>query len=185
MLLVSFADGTQLAFVNTRRIGRIWWFPSKNAEEEEPVCHLAEDAYASKISATSFVECIRERDNKVLKSVLMDQQAVMCGIGNWIVDEVCHHARVDPATKCASLSDERLHMILESIRYVVTEACKVRADSTKFPPEWVFHKRWEKRSAKKRRLTVQDDKGKQHTIKFKTVGGRTTAFVPTLLRKKP
>ena len=183
-IAATFADGTEVAFVNTRRIGRIRWFSGKDAAKEPPVCQLAEDAYLSTMTDDKFVELAREHDRKVVKAALLDQQAVLSGIGNWIVDEVCHHARIDPGTRLSSLSDADLPKLLESIRHVVSNAIKVGADSTKFPDEWIFHKRWQKRDAKKKRLTVTDEKGKKHTVKFKTVGGRTTAFAPSLLKRK-
>eukprot|EP00493_Phyllostaurus_siculus_P016504 UN16752 len=53
---------------------------------------------------------------------------------------------------------------------IIKLACEVRADCTKFPKDWLFHYRW---SGKKK---TQDYN--KHDVEFKTVGGRTTAYVP-------
>ena len=39
-----------------------------------------------------------------IKAVLLDQSAVVCGIGNWVADEVLYMSRIHPATAASALS---------------------------------------------------------------------------------
>ena len=54
-------------------------------------------------------------------------------------------------------------------------ATEVEAESSKFPPRWLFHYRW----TGKKRARIEG----VGEVKFLTVGGRTTAFVPAVQRK--
>ena len=65
-----------------------------------------------------------------------------------------------------------LHLQIEE---VLTVAVKSKADSALFPDSWLFHWRWIGKQASK----MGD--GKQ--IAFVTVGGRTSAFVPSVQKK--
>jgi formamidopyrimidine-DNA glycosylase len=51
---------------------------------------------------------------------------------------------------------------------------RVGADSDRFPRRWLFHDRWGKREL------AMTSRGER--IRYDTVGGRTTAWVPTVQR---
>ncbi|KAI1797500.1 Formamidopyrimidine-DNA glycosylase N-terminal domain-containing protein [Ganoderma leucocontextum] len=57
-------------------------------------------------------------------------------------------------------------------------AVAVNADDSKFPEEWLFRHRWGKGKKEKHTLKLPD--GKPATIKWITVGGRTSAYVAEL-----
>merc|ERR1719484_508671 len=90
-----------------------------------------------------------------IKAVLLDQNAVVCGVGNWVGD------------------DARLR---EAIVGVCETACDANADSSAFPETWLFHHRWIKQTTG----SVDTPIGRVH---FDTIGGRTTAFIPSVQKK--
>ena len=59
---------------------------------------------------------------------------------------------------------------------ICAEACSCNADSASFPEHWLFHHRWQN-------LTKGSVGSPLGQIHFDTVGGRTTAFLPTVQRK--
>jgi hypothetical protein len=63
------------------------------------------------------------------------------------------------------------------IRYVCETACEANARGEEFPADWLFHHRW----AKKARGAKTAD---GRAITFETIGGRTTAIVPSVQRRK-
>lgn len=96
---------------------------------------------------------------------------VYCGIGNWLADEVLYQAGIHPAVLASSLTPEQITRLREMVAQVCRTAVAAEGDADRFPKDWLFHHRWEKRS-KEKRTTVDG-----HPITFLTVGGRTSAVV--------
>jgi formamidopyrimidine-DNA glycosylase len=105
-----------------------------------------------------------------LKAVLLDQ-SVFAGVGNWVADEILYQARLSPVRKASSLKREEVARLRRSLLAVVRRAVAVHADSDRFPRTWLFHTRWGR--------TVGATTARGEAIVHATVGGRTTAWVPT------
>src|SRR5712691_10592981 len=108
-----------------------------------------------------------------IKAVLLDQ-SVAAGVGNWIADEVLYQAGVDPRRRASTLTDAELRRVRDRIRSVVATAVRYNSDSDRFPRRWLFHDRWGKKAL------AMTSRGER--ILYTTVGGRTTAWVPTVQR---
>ena len=139
---------------------------------EPPISLLGFDALLGVPTAREFIELMRARSAPI-KAVLLDQ-SVAAGVGNWIADEVLYQARIDPRRRAASLSDTELRRVRDKIRSVVAHAVRVGSDSDRFPRHWLFHDRWGKSDMA---VTRRGDR-----IRYATIGGRTTAWVPRLQR---
>jgi formamidopyrimidine-DNA glycosylase len=72
-----------------------------------------------------------------IKAVLLDQNKPLCGIGNWMVDEILYQARVHPAHTASLLSLDQSTAIHVQIINIVVTACSVNAESKKFPKHWL------------------------------------------------
>jgi formamidopyrimidine-DNA glycosylase len=72
-----------------------------------------------------------------------------------------------------SLSDAELDRLRARLRSVVRAAVRVGADSDRFPRSWLFHRRWDRRPG----TTVRGE-----VIRWDTIAGRTTAWVPAVQR---
>ena len=170
-LLITFQNGEELAYCDFRRLGRIKVID--DIETESSISLLAKDCYLETITGNYlYLKC--QSYNQPIKTLLLDQQKVCSGIGNWIADEVLFQSQIHPSTKCNLLNQLDCQKLAESINTVIRIACNCHADSTKFPIEWLFHLRWEKRSSKQ----IKTLEG--YVVKYETIGGRTSAYVPEL-----
>ena len=93
-------------------------------------------------------------------------------------DEILYHARIHPEQYCNTLNEDQMRELHKAIHYVCSTALDVLADSEKFPEHWLFKHRWGK--GKKNQPAVLPN---GERITFLTVGGRTSAVVPSLQRK--
>jgi formamidopyrimidine-DNA glycosylase len=99
---------------------------------------------------TASVEAFREamrRENHTLKRTLTDPR-LFSGIGNWVSDEILHHAKLSPIKMSQSLTDAECDRLLESTRIVLnlwTDRLRQQAGDqfpekvTAFRPEMAVH----------------------------------------------
>lgn len=97
----------------------------------------------------------------------------MCGIGNWISDEICQAAKVDPRGSLAGLWEAEATTATSASKppakknhakaapatvplvpgpvtrlraatvAIVSQACQALGHTKRFGPHWLFHLRWE------------------------------------------
>ncbi|TFK93000.1 AtMMH-1 [Polyporus arcularius HHB13444] len=165
---------TQVAFLDPRRLGRIRLCKSPLAEP--PISALGFDPIISMPDLDDFKKGVLKRSCPI-KALLLDQ-SFSAGVGNWVADEILYHARVHPEERCNVLTDEQLEALHKQTAEVCQFAVSVNADDSKFPEDWLFRHRWGKGKKEKHTLKLPD--GKLATIKWITVGGRTSAYVAEL-----
>ena len=170
-LVVTFSNGVTLAYTDPRRFGRVRLVDGV-VTESPPLSDLGFDPLLAMPDEKTFASLFAKRAAPV-KAVLLDQK-VAAGVGNWVADEVLFHARVHPEQPAKSLTHGQLAMVRDAMSMVVTVACEAGAISEKFPEDWLFHHRWGK---------VTGNKVGGKAISFIEVGGRTTAFVPSVQKK--
>lgn len=167
-LSLTVEGGGQIAFTDGRRLGRLWI--GESPETDKRVAALGPDAYRDLPGQQDFDAAIGRRKAPI-KAVLLDQ-SVIAGIGNWIADEVLYQARIAPARAASDLSSAEYKRLRAAIVEVLDRAVSVDADYERFPETWLFHHRWGgKRGA--------DRIGGREIVR-ETVGGRTTAWVPSV-----
>jgi len=158
--------GTQLLFINKRRLGRVRL--REDPAGEPPISDLGFDALDELPDVRGLRELMAKRKAPV-KAVLLDQ-GVLSGIGNWIADEILYQARIAPSRPAASLGLGEVANIRRTTRRILQRAVDVDADADRFPRVWLFHHRWGKNHGTR---TARGE-----AITFSTVAGRTTAWVP-------
>ena len=163
--------GAELAMTNKRRLGRIRL--RDDPARELPIARLGFDPLLDLPSPQRFVGVLGNR-SAVIKALLLDQ-TFAAGVGNWIADEVLYQARIDPRRRVNALSAAEARRLRSKLKQIIETAVLVDADKSFFPRDWLFHQRW----GRKRGATIR---GKP--IEFLTVGGRTTAWVPTVQRQR-
>ena len=169
-LLIEAESGIRIAYTDGRRLGRLWL--CDDPLKDERIQKLGPDALLEMPEEKQFFELIRRR-NAPIKAVLMDQ-AMMSGVGNWIADEVLYHARMAPKRLGSSLKPGETKKLRRTILKILEQAVEVDADFERFPENWLFHHRWGGKRGK------QEIGGKK--IVREAVGGRTTAWVPSVQR---
>lgn len=173
-------ESIEAAFVDMRRFGRIRLVdcPADKIREHTPLVENGPDPVIDKDVVT--VEWLKEKckAKKVpIKAMLLDQ-ANISGIGNWVGDEIMYNAKMHPEQYANTLTDEQITQLHKSIHYICGTAVELLADSEKFPDDWLFKHRWGK--GKKGASTALPNGEK---IAFLTVGGRTSAVVPSIQKK--
>ncbi|KAF7340082.1 Formamidopyrimidine-DNA glycosylase [Mycena venus] len=183
---------TQLAFLDARRLGRVRLCESPLTEP--PISELGFDPILSMPSIGEFKPLVLKRSCPI-KALLLDQ-SFSAGVGNWVagilyhlergstgahasaIDEILYNARLHPEQRSNTLTDEQLIALHHQTSNVCETAVSVDADDSKFPENWLFKHRWGK--GKKAAHTLKLPTGEPATIKWITVGGRTSAFVAEL-----
>jgi formamidopyrimidine-DNA glycosylase len=168
-LVLGFDDGGALAIADGRRLGRIRL--RRDPATEPPVAGLGFDALRGLPPPARFRALARARGVPI-KALLLDQ-SFAAGVGNWIADEVLYQARIAPRRQSRSLSAGEVDRLRERLRSIVHVAVGVGADSDRFPRSWLFHRRWNRRPG----VTARGD-----AIRWDTIAGRTTAWVPAVQR---
>jgi len=167
-LLIEVPGGKAIAFTDGRRLGRVWLGPPP--DEEPRVRRLGRDAYDDLPSARELGALFAKR-RVPIKAVLLGQDT-LAGLGNWLVDEVLYQSRISPKRVASSLDPREIARLRRAIASVVKKAVDVGANSDRYPRTWLFEHRW------------GGGRGSQsiggHTIIREEVGGRTTAWVPSV-----
>ncbi|KAL8863059.1 MAG: hypothetical protein Q9178_000432 [Gyalolechia marmorata] len=168
------------AFVDFRRLARIRLIDCA-AEEMRNVSPLKENGPDPVVDKDILTEdwLVQKLQSKhvPVKALLLDQ-ANISGIGNWVGDELLYDAKIHPEQYSNTLSPAQMKQLHTSIRYVCSTAVELLAESDRFPEEWLFKHRWGKG---KKDASQQLPNGAK--IKFVTVGGRTSAVVPSVQKK--
>jgi formamidopyrimidine-DNA glycosylase len=169
-LELVFSGGMRLALTDPRRLARITLVRAADAAAVPPLSLLGPDAWLALPTASRLFADFSAKSTAI-KALLLDQN-YLAGVGNWIADEVLYQAAVHPETISSALTAADTDRLHASLRSVISHACKVNADSDKFPRDWLFHYRWGK--GKK---TAENRMPDGSHISFVTVGGRTSAVV--------
>lgn len=170
ILDLSLDDGHRFAFADARRFGRLRL--ARDPLREPPLDGLGHDPLFGLPGVKQLVEEIGARKAPI-KAVLLDQ-ATFAGVGNWIADEVLYQASIRPHRPAADLSPAEVTRLRSTLLRVIRRAVAVNADSDRFPARWLFHRRWGRVKGSK----TLDGAAIEHD----TVGGRTTAWVPSRQR---
>ena len=160
----------RLVYDNRRRLGRIRLVD--NPAAEPPISNLGFDPLLEPISSQVLGGRLVGRRGPI-KALLLNQSFV-AGVGNWIADEVLYTSGIAPRRPAESLDRDEVKRLRSAMMSVVRKAVSVDADSDRFPKGWLFHVRWGK---SKNAETTNGEK-----VAFDEVGGRTTAWVPSLQR---
>lgn len=159
--------GRRLAYADPRRFGRLRL--RQDPEQETPLVALGFDVLDELPAAPSLAATLGRR-GAAIKAVLLDQ-SLFAGVGNWIADEILYQASLDPRRPASSLTAAEVARLRARLRAVVRRAVDVDAAAERFPRTWLFHHRWGRQEGA---CTARGE-----PIEHLTVGGRTTAWVPS------
>lgn len=166
-LLMTSDEGRRVAFTDGRRLARMWLGDSPDSDPR--VAKLGPDVYEALPDPDALYATLKRR-KAPLKALLLDQ-ALFAGVGNWIADECLYHAGLAPKRTGDTLSLADVTALHLSLQRVLEIAVEKNADKDLFPEDWLFHHRWDGSRGPE---TIGGE-----LIVRETVGGRTTAWVPT------
>ncbi|KAK5090985.1 hypothetical protein LTR05_001163 [Lithohypha guttulata] len=173
-------DKIEAAYVDPRRFGRIRLVdcPAKDIRQHTPLVENGPDPVQDKEKVTvEWLKALCNKKKVPIKAMLLDQ-ANISGIGNWVGDEIMYNAKMHPEQYANTLSDDEIVKLHKSIHYICQTAVDLLADSDQFPNDWLFKHRWGKGKKDAPKTLPNGEK-----IVFLTVGGRTSAVVPSIQKK--
>lgn len=178
-LVIKSSNGKEAAFSDPRRFGSVL---VDIGEEKKTICEenipgfkeLAPDALESSNTQQQTIVNQLINRKKGIKGLLLDQKAVVSGVGNWVADEILYRCNIHPDQ--SYLNTTEAQMIVSEMHYTLSTAVDCLDDGKDLPEEWLFHRRW--RGGGGGSTTAKDYNGK--AIKFVQSGGRSSAIVPSL-----
>ncbi|KAK5947273.1 hypothetical protein PMZ80_001422 [Knufia obscura] len=173
-------DKVEAAFVDLRRFARFRLVdcPGKDIRQHTPLLENGPDPVQDKDKVTvEWLTELCQRKKVPIKAMLLDQ-ANISGIGNWVGDEIMYNAKMHPEQYANTLSDDEIKQLRKSIHYICGTAVELLADSDQFPEDWLFKHRWGKGKKDAPKTLPNGEK-----IVFLTVGGRTSAVIPSVQKK--
>lgn len=133
-LRLDFANGSRLAYINKRKLGRISLV--RDVGEFVDTQGLGPDPLADDFDLAAF-RSVLEGHRGTLKGLLMNQSA-MAGLGNVYADEILFHAGIHPETPVDGLSADEVQTLFETMNRVVRRAIDARADPGRMPSTWLL-----------------------------------------------
>jgi formamidopyrimidine-DNA glycosylase len=158
-----------LVFEDFRLFGRVLYHEGK--AEPDWWQGLPPEILSEAFTIDRVREFLIRRKGSPIKSVLLMQDGFP-GIGNWMADEICWQAQIDPHTKAGAIADSRRHLrkLYSKTRDVSRTAMETIAVDWSDPPRaWLFRHRW-----KDGHTCPRTGKPIQRDL----IGRRRTAWVP-------
>lgn len=122
-LVLTFANGPALHFVDPRKFGRVYYLPDHPALERFVDARLGPEPLDG-LTGDRLAELIGRRRRR-LKALLLDQ-SVLAGLGNLYADEALWQARLHPERRADDLTRAELGRLADAIRTVLEQAIERR-----------------------------------------------------------
>jgi formamidopyrimidine-DNA glycosylase len=134
-------DDTEVCTIDTSRFGRIRAVAAQDAITIPPLSLLARDAWLDLPTPGELATELKCRTTPI-KTVLLDQNAAVSGLGNYNVDEILFQARIHPRQPSYTLGMSQIEALHSAIRLVVAKVMEVDADTKKLPKTWLYKHRY-------------------------------------------
>jgi formamidopyrimidine-DNA glycosylase len=113
-LILDFADGRQLRFVDPRRFGGLRAGRRDAIYEADPIASLGPEPLARGFDGEVLARALG-RSDRALRDALLDQRAV-AGIGNIYALEACFEARLHPLLPARRLASSAWQRLAEAVQ---------------------------------------------------------------------
>lgn len=113
-LILDFADGRQLRFVDPRRFGGLRAGLATDIYEADPIASLGPEPLAHGFDG-ELLACALGRSDRALRDALLDQRAV-AGIGNIYALEACFEARLHPLLPARRLAPSAWQRLADAVQ---------------------------------------------------------------------
>ena len=124
-LVMTFADGRELHFIDVRRFGRVWCLRDLDPDAPDAAMEAAGMTPLGPepllVSRAAFAGALRSR--RPVKALLLDQTRI-AGLGNIYVDESLWAAGIRPDRSCASIAEDEAALLLREIKKVLRRAIR-------------------------------------------------------------
>lgn len=175
-IIISFEDGTDLRYHDTRKFGRMNLVKKSDIDKVEAIKKQGIEANSEKLTKEYLYEKIHKK-NIPIKSLLLDQ-TIISGLGNIYANEVMFDARINPSRLGKDISLNECDLIVKASKKIIDAAIKDGGTTIKsytsslgvtgrFQQHLMVHKR-EGKECKVCGTLIENIK----------IGGRSTYFCP-------
>lgn len=180
-LIMNLSNGTQLRYIDVRRLGRFWLFGKNDIDDKSGLEKLGMEPLDNNLTAPYLVAHLSKR-KRPIKEMLHDQ-TVIAGIGNIYSDEILHAAGIYPGKYCSDFSDKEWNSLVVKIREIIRNSIETNRMS---PQEYLEGKGKEYRNMPD--LRVYGQKGERckncgSIIEKIVIGGRSSCYCPHCQKK--
>ncbi len=125
--VLTFADGTHLAFSDMRKFATITLVSNPN-ELEHKFKILGPEPLEDSFDWKCFKTRLSKRPNYKIKTALMDQSFIV-GIGNIYSDEILWSSKIHPERTVSSISDSDYKLITKNTKEILSKGINFGGDS--------------------------------------------------------
>ena len=121
-IIISFDDGTDLRYHDTRKFGRMNLVKKSDIDKVEAIKKQGIEANSNKLTKEYLYDKIHKK-NKPIKSLLLDQ-TIISGLGNIYANEVMFDARINPNKLGKDISLKGCDLIVKASKKIIDAAIK-------------------------------------------------------------
>ena len=121
-IIISFDDGTDLRYHDTRKFGRMNLVKKSDIDKVEAIKKQGIEANSNKLTKEYLYDKIHKK-NKPIKSLLLDQ-TIISGLGNIYANEVMFDARINPNKLGKDISLKECDLIVKASKKIIDAAIK-------------------------------------------------------------
>ncbi len=169
----------RLAYCDTRKFGRIAYFPNEEAWRKA-LSKLGPEPFS--LHENDFAKALA-KTNKPIKEAIMDQ-SLIAGVGNIYADESLYKAKIHPLTKASDLNEKESADLLKAIQETLKEAISLGGSTIKS-----YHPKEGASGKMQTKLLAYGKAGSpcprcKAKLKRIAVGGRGTTYCPLCQKEK-
>ncbi len=121
-IIISFDDGTDLRYHDTRKFGRMNLVKKSDIDKVEAIKKQGIEANSNKLTKEYLYDKIHKK-NIPIKSLLLDQ-TIISGLGNIYANEVMFDARINPSRLGKDISLNECDLIVKASKKIIDAAIK-------------------------------------------------------------
>lgn len=121
-IVISFEDGTDLRYHDTRKFGRMNLVKKSDIDKVEAIKKQGIEANSNKLTKEYLYDKIHKK-NIPIKSLLLDQ-TIISGLGNIYANEVMFDARINPNKLGKDISLKECDLIVKASKKIIDAAIK-------------------------------------------------------------
>lgn len=160
----------EFVLCDIRRLGQVAL--RLNPLGSSPIKELAFDPVNEELPQIPELTKLFHQYRLAIKPLLLTQDRIFCGIGNYLADEILYQSKIHPNTRANEINEFGVSKMVEKMKMILEIAIQCSGESEKFPKDWLFHYRWEKGSSQPQQRLPNGN-----PVTYDTIGGRTTAIV--------
>lgn len=119
-IIISFADGTDLRYHDTRKFGRMNLVKKEDLDRVEAIKKQGIEPISDKLTKEYLYENLKKK-NIPLKTLLLNQ-SIISGLGNIYANEVLFAARINPEKKGCDITLKECQNIVDACHSIINKA---------------------------------------------------------------